>query len=97
MAVAQHNGRTIAAVRRRENGLLGITVRVNGQFVWHYGPAASREQRTADGAIAQTRREIDAVDAYTDDVDDPRFAWFWYRVTDPRYKIARRKAGLDEG
>lgn len=87
--IENYKGRRITAIARRKDGFPGVLVRVNGVQVWHYGPMSSTMLRTVEGAITQTKREIDAVDAYTDDLDRPRFARCWYAKTDPRHALAR--------
>jgi hypothetical protein len=86
--VETYKGRRIAAIARRRDGFAGVLVRINGNQVWHYGPESSASLRTVEGAIQQAKREIDAVDAYTDDYDRPRFSRCWYRKTDPRHALA---------
>lgn len=90
MATTEHNGRKITAVARRKDGFPGVLVKVNGVQAWHYGWANSATLRTVEGAIEQTKIEIDAVDAFTDDTEDPRFTANWYRKDDPRRAVAIR-------
>lgn len=87
--IINYKDRKITAISRRKDGFTGVLVRINGVQVHHYGPMNSASLRTVDGAVAQTKREIDAVDAYTDDFDRPRFARCWYAKTDPRHALAR--------
>jgi hypothetical protein len=87
--ITEHKGRRITAISRRKDGFPGVLVRVNGVQVWHYGPMSSESLRTIEGAIQQTKREIDAVDAYTDDYERPRFSRCWYAKADPRYRLAQ--------
>lgn len=90
--IVEHNGRRITAMTRRtRDGFRGVLVRVNGVQVYHYFGSAG--QRSVDAAIEQTRREIDAVDAYDDDLGDPRFGSHWYARTDPRRELALRREG----
>lgn len=86
--VETYKGRRIAAIARRKDGFRGVLVRVNGVQVHHYGPMSSPSLSTVEGAIEQTKREIDAVDAYTDDYNRPRFSRCWYSTTDPRHALA---------
>lgn len=86
--VENYKGRRITAVARRIDGFPGVVVRLGGVEVYRYGPMSSASLRTVEGAIAQTRVEIDAVDAYTDDFDRPRFSRCWYAKTDPRRALA---------
>lgn len=86
--VITYKGRKLTAIARRKDGFPGVLVRVNGVQVWHYGPMSSAHLRTVEGAIEQTKREIDSVDAYTDDYVRPRFHRHWYRTSDPRHALA---------
>lgn len=90
--VITHNGRKITAIERRKDGFRGVLVRVNGIQVHHYGPCSSASLCTVDGAVEQAKREIDAVDAHTDDYERPRSAPNWYRKDDPR-----RARGIELG
>lgn len=78
--IAMYEGRKITAVKRRVEGFPGVEVRINGQYVRTYGPMSSASLRTVEGAIEQTRRDIDFYDA----IPEPRVEGFWYRKGDPR-------------
>ena len=86
--VTNYKGRKITAVARRLDGFKGVVVRLNGVEVRRYSAMSSANLCTVEGAIAQTKVEIDAIDAYADDFDRPRFARCWYAKTDPRYRLA---------
>lgn len=89
--IVVHNGRKITAIAKRKDGFPGVLARVNGVQVWHYSWSSSEHLRTIEGAIKQAKLEIDAIDAYTDDADDPRFASYWYAKSDPRRALALRR------
>lgn len=89
--ITLYNGRKITAIARRKDGFPGVLVRINGIQIWHYGWASSAALCTIEGAIEQTKREIDAADAFTDDTDDPRFEAHWYRADDPRRAARLRR------
>lgn len=80
--VITYEGRKITAVKRRVEGFPGVEVRINGQHVVTYGPMSSTSLRTIEGAIEQTKRDIDFCDAKS----EPAFESFWYRKGDPRAK-----------
>ncbi len=88
MATELYRERRISAVKRRTDGFLGVLIRVNGQYYQHYGPLSPSSCRTIEGAIEQTKRDLDAIDAYDDDHDRPRFSAYLYRKSDPRYQTA---------
>jgi len=87
--IENYKGRKITALPRKIDGFRGVIVRIAGVQVYRYGPLSSVNLRTVEGAIEQTKREIDAIDAYDDDFDRPRFTRCWYAKTDPRHALAR--------
>lgn len=75
-----YHGRAIVARRCLVDGFAGVAVTVNGRPHWTYGPMSNPQQRTIAGAVAQARRDIDAVDERAEAAHDAHM----YRMDDPR-------------
>lgn len=75
-----YQGRRITAIRRKVDGFDGVEILVNREHYWTYGPMSSKSLCTIAGAVAQTRRDLDAVD------ERPEAAYeaYMYREDDPR-------------